>query len=654
MKKHMLKGFLLLLLCLYFISCSTEQKAPSAKAPKATEKMAREFRDAMTLYKNKKTQEAFKKLINYTQKHPANDLTDDAYYFIGQIYYEQNDFFKASRYWTAITDGTTYSEYYDRALVGAALCQNQLGHPDEALAIISRFEIKPDTKEVNLTAQALELSSKLKVIKGQGYGALEDILRARDFRKTPQEKSALVYRAEEIVNNHLNKSDLERVVAQEQFAIVEAAARYKLGTMFYDEKSWPAAKMQFEAIIQKFPGSSYANKAQQYSSFVDSQEKVDSRTIGVVLPLSGKYSTQGYKVLRGIQMATHIFDRGSYRLAIVDSEGSAEVAKKAVDRLVGEDHVVAILGDVAGKTAQAVAQRAQELGVPCMTLSQKQGLTEIGEFIFRNNLTPDMQMRSLVTAAMKNRGYKKFAILYPNDPYGTEYATAFWDYVLLNGGQITAAQTYAPEETDFRQPIQRMVGTFYVEEDRGKELALRFAEWKKTRNPKTARDKPKDLMPPVIDFDAIFIPDSPKALGQISSMLAFNDVDKIPLLGTNLWNTPQAVERAGKYLNNALFVDEASNEDLSPAAKRFANEFQTKFGYKPDVFEMQGYDSTMLVLSALQSTSTVNRKSVRDTLSTTAKVAGSTGLLSVSPTRDVEKTLIPLTVLKGQIVKADN
>ncbi len=650
---------LVLVIGVFIASCATQQQEPPrSAAPKATEKQAKEFREGLSLYRAHKTNEAQKKLIHFLQTNSPNDLVDDAYYFIGLIYFEQNDYFKAYRYWMAVVDGSFKSEYVDRSLLGAAQCQAQLGHTEEAMSLVNRYRIKNEPADAVLNGQALDLSGRLKLLKGQSVEALSDILRAQGYKKSPQEKQAELFKAEEIVKTGLNQKQLEEITDSKEFAAVEAVARFKLGTMYYEQKSWPASKAQFEIVRQKFPDTEYAMKAGQYTNFVDSQERIDPTTVGVILPLTGKYATQGYKVLRGIEMAAHVFDSkysNTIKLAVIDSEGNPELAKRAVDRLVTEDHAAAIIGDIAAKTAQTVAMRAQELGVPCLTLSQKQGLTEIGDFIFRNNLTPDMQMKALVNYAMKVRGYKRFAIIYPNDAYGTEYATAFWDYVLLNGGQITGAQSYSPEETDFRQSVQRLVGTFYVEEDRGKELSLRLTEWKKTQNPKTAREKPpKDLVPPVVDFDAIFIPDSPKALGQIAPMLAYNDVNGIPLLGTNIWNTPQTIERASKFVENSVFVDEFFSNDAGPAMKKFTLEFQTLFGYKPDVFETQGFDSLAVVVKALQSGSISTRKAMRDALAATSKVPGAIGYLSVNPARDIEKNLLSLTIQKGQIVKADN
>src|SRR5690606_20620431 len=172
------------------------------------------------------------------------------------------------------------------------------------------------------------------------------------------------------------------------------------------------------------------------------------------LPLSGKYADIGRSVLNSIQLGLGVYDKNTdIRLAVIDSEGKYLDARRAVEKLVIEDHVVAIIGSLQSKTATSISSKAQALGVPTIVLSQKSGITEIGDFIFRNALTGEMQVQYLVKTAMEKRGFKRFAILYPEDAYGTEYANLFWDAVLAAGGEIKAAQSYNPKETDFRASI---------------------------------------------------------------------------------------------------------------------------------------------------------------------------------------------------------
>lgn len=647
------------ILIAFLSACSTTPEIHKVAAQKANEQEYKEYREAEKEYKNKKYATALKRFTTFIQKHPQNNLTDHASFYAGQIYYDQGDYFRAARFWLYIVDGLMISEFYERALVGAAQCQMQMSRYDEALATVTRFHVTEKTDRA-LAARAYELSSKIKLIKGNGLGAIEDLLVASEYLQQTNEKQNLLNHAAEIVTGNLTQSQLEEGLSTPALQRFELLIRFRLGQILYDQKSFGGAKDQFSVIVSKFPDTEQAKSSQSYINSLDAQEKTDSTVIGVILPLSGKYSQMGYKTLRGVQMGLGLFNHNTsspVKLAIIDSEGNADIARRGVDRLVTEDHAVAIIGDILSKTATAIASKSQELGVPCLALAQKQDLSEVGDFIFRNTLTPEMQMRTLVDIAMREKGYHRFAILYPNDSYGTEYASLFWDNVLQRGGEITAAQTYQPEETDFRDPVQRLVGTYYAEEDRGKELGMRMQAWTKDQVqanvPKSQRDKPpKDLLPPIVDFDAIFIADSPKAVGQIAPMLAYNDVTTVPLLGTNLWDTPQIVSRGGKFVENALFVDDFFSEDPSPTMRRFSSDFQAQFGYVPDVFEAQGYDTALLISQVLKNNGYgLTRSLLKDKLAQASVSSGSSGPLKMTPQREVEKSLVPLTIQGSKIVK---
>jgi hypothetical protein len=68
-------------------------------------------------------------------------------------------------------------------------------------------------------------------------------------------------------------------------------------------------------------------------------------------------------------------------------------------------------------------------------------------------------------------------------------------------------------------------------------------------------EKKENILDPVVDFDAVFIPDSAKAAGQIAAMFAFNDVGRLKYLGPNLWNTSDLGRRFGNYAEQIIFAD---------------------------------------------------------------------------------------------------
>ncbi len=465
----------------------------------------------------------------------------------------------------------------------------------------------------------------------------------------PEQESARL-RAIEITENKLDEASLESVSRNSDFGFIRGHAYYKLGELALENHDRSSARKYFGSVIDFLPGSDLAARSQEIILQLEASRNVEVKTVGAVLPLSGKNASVGQRALRGIEMGLGINTPGSsFKLAIMDSEGNPDNARRGVERLVKEDNVIAVIGSLLSKTAPAVASKTDELGVPTIALSQRSGITEIGPNIFRNALTSEMQVRYLVRVAIEEMGLRKFAILYPNDAYGIEYTNIFWDEVLARGGEITAVQTYTNKETDFRYPIQRLVGTYYAEA-RADEFKFRSKEALASEKKKAVRHSVSgdDILPPIADFDALFVPDSAKALGQISAMLAYNDVRGIKLLGTNLWNTKDIARRAGNAAPNLVFVDSYSENLAIQEKSRFITEYKNLFGEEPTLIEIQAYDAG-LILRQLIVGGASSREALTRKLSALDKFPGALGSLSMNSEREIERPLMALTVEKGEV-----
>ncbi|MCX6111669.1 MAG: penicillin-binding protein activator, partial [Proteobacteria bacterium] len=235
---------------------------------------------------------------------------------------------------------------------------------------------------------------------------------------------------------------------------------FKLGEKYMQQGDTDAAKDKFREFLRDYPQHEYVVQAQNYISKMGSLEKVDPNTIGIILPLSGKNAPFGLKSLMGIQLAAGVFgesknSKTGIRLAVMDSQDDPEVARIAVDRLIEEDHVIAILGPLGGDTAEVVARQCSLAGIPNITLSQKEDLDGLGKYVFRIAMTNRNQIKRLVSYAMDELSMTKFAIMYPTDNYGQELTKYFWDEVLSKGGEITAVQPYKLKQDDFRDDVRK-------------------------------------------------------------------------------------------------------------------------------------------------------------------------------------------------------
>ncbi len=452
----------------------------------------------------------------------------------------------------------------------------------------------------------------------------------------------------------LNPDQLRSSLQDPQYGPQKIEILYRLGEQEMARRNREMALNYFNQVMDQGQGTIWAQQSKNNLDLLKSLERVSSTTIGAILPLTGRSAAVGQRTLKAIEMGLGLhYGKSNFQLAVIDTQSNPDKARRGVERLVREDNVVAVLGALSSREAESAALKADELGVPLMTLSQRSGLTDVSPFVYRNSLTPEMQIHHLVHTAMTQYGMRKFAVLYPNDAYGVESANIFWDEVLVRGGEITAAQTYDPSSTDHKHVCQKLVGKFYIEA-RLEEYKAKQKEFSQKANKRSSRENisAEDILDPVINFDAVFIPDSAKNMGQISAFLSYVGVKDIHLLGTNLWNSPGLARRAGHFQNSLLFVDGFIQNSSAAKNSRFVAEFKSLFRDDPTMMEIQAYESA-LILRGLILKGSDSRREVASALMDLENFPGAVGPLNMSPTREVLRPLYSLTLRKGEVIPLD-
>jgi branched-chain amino acid transport system substrate-binding protein len=363
---------------------------------------------------------------------------------------------------------------------------------------------------------------------------------------------------------------------------------------------------------------------------------VDRYAIGCVLPLTGRYAAAGNRALEAVILATGVFDplvKSPLKLIIEDSKSQPETARAAVNKLAVQDGVICIIGPLSNAEAPEAAKEAQRFKIPIITLVQKDKITDIGDYVFRIYMTNSMQIRALVKYAIEYMDLKRCAVLYPSDNYGREMERLFRVEVQNQGADIQKSRSYEKNQTDFGEEIKDIAGI--------KVPSLAGSE----------NVNPEDVYKPIIDFDSIFIPDSPARLSMILPQLAFYNVRGVKLLGTSLWNTPDLLKAGSEYFEGAVFADGFSLNSFYPEANDFIDIFYTSYGREPDVMEALVYDATRIVADTIKEYDIETRDQLRGRLLRIRNYRGVTGRTSFSGMRDAQKDLFTLTVRDGRIIQ---
>lgn len=361
------------------------------------------------------------------------------------------------------------------------------------------------------------------------------------------------------------------------------------------------------------------------------------RAVGVLLPFSGRYATFGEMVRRGMDLALETRQTGGkkpVRFLYRDTGADPTLSERAVVELVESERVLAIAGPLTGAAAQAAANQAQQMQVPLLTLSQKEGLPAVGDYVFRDSLNSHQQVLALVRYAMEERQLTSFAVLSPENRLGREMTELFASEVERRGGRIAGRQSYGENLTDFRRQIKRLK-----------------REDPDAPDPESSRAGAMPSPPKALPFEALFIPDHADRIGLIAPQLAFFGIENLPLLGINGWNSPDLVRLAGRFVEGAVFVDGFFRDSPHPLVREFVDRYSEKYGEEPSILEAQGYDAAGILLLLLERAEIRTREDFRLALSRLRNYPGVTGATSFTPQGDAEKKLFLLQVQDGNIVQ---
>jgi len=454
---------------------------------------------------------------------------------------------------------------------------------------------------------------------------------------------------------------------------------FKLARIDFHLHDWDALQQNLTTLQKNAPGNPFSAEAQKLLDRAGRREVVKANAVGVLLPLSGRYQLFGESALAGIKLA---LAGSGVQLIVKDTGGDPDLAKQGVQALVLDDQVIAIIGPILSNEALAAAIDADELGVPIITLSRDESLTDRGPYVFRDMLTNGAQAKALVEYATKVRGYDAFGLLYPNIPYGIELANDLWDDALEAGAKVTAAETYDHDQTSFGPVVQKLVGRYYLT-DRADYLQQAHAineSGKSAYAKKNAFEKLKKGLRPIVDFDALFIPDGAKNVALIAPALAVEDVvtnacdtrdleriaktmglknpkqvKTVLLMGANGWDDPTLVDPtrgAGKFVDCSVFVDGFFAGSARPSTQKFVQTFQETTRKPPNLLSAYGFDAGAVVKQLLGKQKPTTRDGFRDGLSKVKNVPGAGGMVSVNG-RELEHPLFFLTVDHGAVKEFD-
>ncbi len=599
----------------------TESAKPAAAAVEENAALAR----GRELFQAGNLNQSLAVLRAFVQQTADPDDSAAAYSLIGQIFYRHRQFADAILYLQRIPVGLRDPQA--TFILGKSLVET--GRYADALKLL-----RP------LQAEAFNPADKHALYQALTFSAIEErrFLLALFFlqKQLPYSvrQATLLQQAHDILQNRINDADLAEAAFMWQGTEVGQDARLQLARRALVQQQPDIARRHLEELFAATVMFPYWQEAEMLLQRTTADAWLSRDSIGVLLPLSGDYASYGELVKRGLDLAlaehnkTRLPIRFIYRDTAIDTVSSAQL----VSGLTDDDKVMAVIGPLLATHAMNAARRAQREMVPLLALSQANALPEVGNFIFRDTLTAEQQVETLVDYAI-GTNHIAFSVLRPDNRLGQQMADLFVAAVLKKGGEIVDVVSYPEDNTDFRQQIQQLM-------------------WEPGEKPTPAEETAEEpeLEYPLPPFDALFIPDFADRIVQIAPQLMFYGVKDVTLLGINGWNSNELADRAGRFLKHAVFVDAFFLNSDRPEVRRFVELYRQTYDEDPSILEAQAFDAATVILQIMDDPNVGNRADIRRQLLELQNFRGVTGTGGFDQFGEAIKLLNLLQVKSGRIV----
>ncbi|MBI5707674.1 MAG: ABC transporter substrate-binding protein [Armatimonadetes bacterium] len=344
----------------------------------------------------------------------------------------------------------------------------------------------------------------------------------------------------------------------------------------------------------------------------------DTIKIGLISSLSGDNQPWGEDSKNGAQLAVDEFNAAGgvngkmIELKVEDTASKPESGKSATEKLVGEDKVLAVIGEVASGITIPAAQVCQENSVPIVAVgATRVDITQKGGAIFRACFTDNFQGAAMAKFAYEDLKLRNVAVMTDRKlPYSTGLSDVFKEAFEFFGGKIATEEFYeSGGNMDFKAQLTNI----------------------KSKNP-----------------DGMFCSGYFTEVGPIARQREQVGLN-VPMFGGDGWDSTQLINSGGTGIQGQYFLNHYHNSEQRAEVQDFVKKFQAKYNHPPaTAMGALGYDATNVVLTALKASGATDSKSLITAIAGVKDMKGVSGSITIGADGNAQKPALVLQVGKTE------
>ena len=333
---------------------------------------------------------------------------------------------------------------------------------------------------------------------------------------------------------------------------------------------------------------------------------------------TGGAAAYGEAIKNGVDLAVEEINKKAeaekgYKINLVfeDTKGEKNEAINAMKKVIHKDNVLAVAGPMlSGEMFAAGPVAVQGKVVSLGKSTTAEGITDIGEYVFRNAVPESIAVDAAIRKSHETLGFKTAAIMYSNnnDQMVSVHKTA--EKALKDlGVQIVDVETFADKDTDFSAQLTKVQAA-----------------------------KPDIIVVASLYQEGALIMKKMREIGMTQKVV-----------GSNGFNSPAFITSAGAAADGVIVGTPWFPNKDDQKVKDFRKAYTAKYGKEPDQFAAQAYDGMYLLYEALKASgSTTDREKFRSALKNIKDFMGVTGKFSFDEKRNPKMDVQVLEVQGGK------
>ncbi|HEY8279524.1 MAG TPA: ABC transporter substrate-binding protein [Bdellovibrionota bacterium] len=344
----------------------------------------------------------------------------------------------------------------------------------------------------------------------------------------------------------------------------------------------------------------------------------DKIILGHFASLTGDTASFGVGTRKGVDLAMKLLNAAGgingkqVEVITYDDQSKPEEASTMITKLITQDNVLAVLGEVSSKLSIVAADVAMRYKTPMVSsASTNPAVTQKGDYIFRICFIDPFQGEVMAKFAKENLKAKTAAIIRDvAQDYSVGLADFFKKAFEAKGGIILTDTSYQTKDTDFKAQLTEI----------------------KAKKP-----------------DVIFVPGYYNDVALILKQARGLGI-KTAFMGGDGWESEDLVKVAGKEaLEGTYYSNHYAPDTKDGSAQNFIAAYKKEYnGEVPDGMAALGFDAFNVVVDAIKRTKSTTRDEVRSALADTKNYKGVTGEITIDKDRNATKSAVVLKFSNGQ------